>query len=405
MFRITLLLLAFSTCTYAQGIQFFKGSWSQLLQTAKQQNKIIFVDVYTDWCGPCKEMDRSVFTAKLVGNKYNNGFLSYKLNAEKGEGIQLAEDFNVNGFPTFLYLNSRGDLLYRFSGFMEPDQLNAAADKAITINADSMTIGVMEADFKQGNREPVFMRNFIRRLRKLKLNNNQVMEVYYKSLSLQELAADSTISFFATNLSNTHTPVLGYIMEKYSTLGALVKKEITNSLYYVLVERGITDALKDNRLAEMKQLLTWADQLQGISEKQQWHKDKLWMVYAGAVRDVALIKTSGYRLTKGLPEISQDSARREDARRFAQFMEPFLKGEKDSTQFSTWNEELPYLKKLYSNDLASRLYFVAKTFFDLPDEEKTALKDALAWIKRARELDDLKVYGELVQKLEKRLAR
>ena len=49
----TIVVLLFSWNVFSQGIQFETGSWKEVLQKAKQENKLIFVDLYTTWCGPC----------------------------------------------------------------------------------------------------------------------------------------------------------------------------------------------------------------------------------------------------------------------------------------------------------------------------------------------------------------
>ena len=51
-----------------KGIQFFKGTWNELLAEAKKQNKPIFVDVYTTWCRPCKVLDKDVFRTRKLEN-------------------------------------------------------------------------------------------------------------------------------------------------------------------------------------------------------------------------------------------------------------------------------------------------------------------------------------------------
>ena len=62
-----------------KGIQFFKGTWKELLTEAKKQNKPIFVDVYTTWCRPCKVLDKDVFPSEKVGEFYNKNFINYKI--------------------------------------------------------------------------------------------------------------------------------------------------------------------------------------------------------------------------------------------------------------------------------------------------------------------------------------
>lgn len=60
-----------------EGIKFFNGSWKELIEEARQKNQMIFVDVYTDWCGPCKYMDKFVFTEQTVADKYNTHLPKY----------------------------------------------------------------------------------------------------------------------------------------------------------------------------------------------------------------------------------------------------------------------------------------------------------------------------------------
>ena len=104
-----------------QGITFYQGSWDQLLAQAKLSGKPFFVDVYTDWCGPCKLMAKQTFTDTKVGAYANAEFIGYKLNAEKGEGIELARRYKVGAYPTILFFDKNGDLIGRSIGFSGPE--------------------------------------------------------------------------------------------------------------------------------------------------------------------------------------------------------------------------------------------------------------------------------------------
>ena len=68
---------------FGQGIEFFKGDYNAALEKAKQEGKMLFVDFYADWCGPCKMMAKDVFPQKQVGDYFNAKFVCLKLNAEK----------------------------------------------------------------------------------------------------------------------------------------------------------------------------------------------------------------------------------------------------------------------------------------------------------------------------------
>ena len=96
---------------YAQGIEFFHGTYEEALQKAQAEGKQIFVDVYTSWCGPCKMMAKNVFTRQEVGDYYNNKFVCLKLDAEKESSHAFFKHYQANGYPSFFWLDARGNLL------------------------------------------------------------------------------------------------------------------------------------------------------------------------------------------------------------------------------------------------------------------------------------------------------
>ena len=103
-----------------EGIRFFHGTWEEALQKAKQENKMIFVDCYTVWCGPCAYMAKNVFTLKEVGDFFNEHFVNVQVDMEKGEGRDLAKRFNVTAYPTLLILDNEGNLRHRITGTRSP---------------------------------------------------------------------------------------------------------------------------------------------------------------------------------------------------------------------------------------------------------------------------------------------
>lgn len=95
-------------------------SLDQAVEQAKKENKLVFVDFYTDWCGPCRVMARDVFPQKKVGDYFNARFVSIKLNAEK-EGKEDAKAFNVKAYPTFLVLDTDKKVKLDIKGSMSAD--------------------------------------------------------------------------------------------------------------------------------------------------------------------------------------------------------------------------------------------------------------------------------------------
>jgi len=110
-------ILGIATVSAQNGIRFEKESASleKIFEKAKKENKIVFIDCYTTWCGPCKWMDKNVFTNDSVGDFFNSHFICAKIDMEKGGGPEIAKLYEVRCYPTFIFLNGDGKLLHRKS--------------------------------------------------------------------------------------------------------------------------------------------------------------------------------------------------------------------------------------------------------------------------------------------------
>ncbi|SEW53985.1 thioredoxin domain-containing protein [Chitinophaga arvensicola] len=120
----------------AQGIEFFHGTWAEAKAAAQKENKLIFVDFYTTWCGPCKFMSNEVFPLKQIGDFYNPRFISVKIDAEKGEGPELARKYGVSGYPTLIFTNPKEEVVYSVMGSTDPEVLITQGKIATTPMAD-----------------------------------------------------------------------------------------------------------------------------------------------------------------------------------------------------------------------------------------------------------------------------
>lgn len=98
------------------GINFAHIDFKAAKALAKKENKLIFIDAYTTWCGPCKLMSKTVFKEKAVGDYYNEHFVNLKVDMETSEGIFLGKRYNVTGYPTFIYITPDGTLIKKTMG-------------------------------------------------------------------------------------------------------------------------------------------------------------------------------------------------------------------------------------------------------------------------------------------------
>lgn len=121
------ILLAFLTFagawTSAQAEVHFKDvSFKEAQKLAAKGKKVIMVDLYTDWCGWCKRLDKDTYSKEDIGKYADDNFISLKVNAEKGEGVEIAKNGKVRGYPTILFFNEKGEEIHRLVGYQ------AAAD-------------------------------------------------------------------------------------------------------------------------------------------------------------------------------------------------------------------------------------------------------------------------------------
>lgn len=154
-----ILLLLSGVFMFGQGMSFHYESFNDLLAQAKKENKVIFLDAYASWCGPCKLMDKNVFTKEEVGNFYNANFINTRIDMEKGEGVGLAKKYGVRAYPTYLFINGDGEVVYRVTGYYEPDDFVNIGKEA----ADpSKQVAVLQKRFDAGEKDPEFLKNYMK---------------------------------------------------------------------------------------------------------------------------------------------------------------------------------------------------------------------------------------------------
>ena len=106
--------------------------WDPGLREASSRGRPVLVDVYTDWCGWCRRMDRDVYSRRDVQDYLARKFVTVKLNAESNEPARfegqaytsrtLAARFGVNGYPTTIFLSAKGGHLGNVPGYLPPEQ-------------------------------------------------------------------------------------------------------------------------------------------------------------------------------------------------------------------------------------------------------------------------------------------
>ncbi|MFM2393518.1 MAG: hypothetical protein RLZZ546_1500 [Bacteroidota bacterium] len=141
-----------------QGIQFFHGSFEEAKVKAKKENKIIFIDCYTTWCGPCKVLAKTVFTDMELGKFHNENFINLKLDMEK-EGISFGAEYGVSAYPTLYYIDHMGNVKQKLVGGRDAKSLINIGKEAM--KPDPSILNKMEERFANGEREKEYLLGYI----------------------------------------------------------------------------------------------------------------------------------------------------------------------------------------------------------------------------------------------------
>lgn len=101
------------------GIIFSNEAFKKVLATAQAGHKNIFVDAYATWCAPCKQLQKTTFMDAKAAAYFNKNFINIRIDVEKGEGIDLAKIWQIEGLPTLLILNEKGEVIADHTGYVD----------------------------------------------------------------------------------------------------------------------------------------------------------------------------------------------------------------------------------------------------------------------------------------------
>jgi thiol-disulfide isomerase/thioredoxin len=239
-----------------RSIQFTQKPWLELLAQAKSENRLIFVDAYATWCGPCKWMSANIFTNDSVADFYNRNFLCTQIDMEKGEGPNLAMQFQVSAYPTLLFVSPDGGLVHRKVG----------ASKVI---ADYITLGkeALSPDqnlafyvkkYNAGNRSTSFMEVYLNKLSDAYIPVDQPLDSYFTTQVDDSLLNRANWNMIVKYLTDLDSPVFLFLLKHEKEYAARYTEDSVylevNSLFEKYIRSSVRDPgfgydqLKDKQL-------------------------------------------------------------------------------------------------------------------------------------------------------------
>ena len=228
---LPVLLFFIGTAVWAQeadeGIRFVEGlTFEEALGQAKKEGKMLFVDCYTSWCGPCRKMATTVFTQKKAGDYFNREFVSLKVDMEKGEGPDLHKCFNVKAFPTFLFLDGDGNEINRIVGSSDIDEFLQLVQEGVGANS----LASLRKRYADGERSADFLTTYLSVLENayVKEETEKVATELLEGRESELLDNETLYNAFLKYNTSPLSPVFTYVLDHLAAFEARYDKEQLN---------------------------------------------------------------------------------------------------------------------------------------------------------------------------------
>ena len=114
-----------------KGITFIEQDWTKALQDAKSNKKLVFLDIYATWCGPCKMLKKNTFTDENAAKFFNENFINVSVDGEKGVGPDLAAKYKIVGYPSLIITDADGNVVLQTAGYVDANYLINFAKEAL----------------------------------------------------------------------------------------------------------------------------------------------------------------------------------------------------------------------------------------------------------------------------------
>jgi len=382
---LIIFVLFFSIMGYSQGIVFEHGTWKEVLEKAKQTNKPVFVDVYTSWCGPCKKMSQEVFPLAEVGAVYNANFVCYQIDAEKGEGIEIAKRYEVKAYPTYLFIKPDGTLFSMSLGSMEAKDFISVSKAAIADMNDPKPLAVWEKEYTGKKNDPAFLLDYMTKRSKLGKSNALLFDEYLKLMPEERRTSDTIIGLY-----NKEERYLNVNSLAYTNL-LKNKDKFYKKLYenvYTYLYDGVVNSVKEAAQSKDEQLLHAAIEAFEKTPKNplRMSKDELYMDYYKRTGDSSNYLKSAYNLCNNeLMNISPDSIAKRDLENLQRIETAIKSGAFAGIDSANVAQLKEYTAHMQRNIISQKLNNIAWEIFQTVSD-KNVLQDALSWSKRSLEI-------------------
>lgn len=258
-------LMLVTSMIFAQGIN-FEAEGTTLTEAAakaKKEGKLVFVDCYTQWCGPCKKMARDIFPDAKVGEYMNARFVNVKIDMEAKYAEGLAKEWQVSGYPTFIIFNADGKEVGRFMGGSDAAGFISRVEEKSAIDAAS---NALEERWNNGERSDEFLKEYLASLTATYKRDdaNMVAETLLNGKEKTFAKDKELVDIFMKHINNPFASSFIYTAHNPKALKATIGEQavnmkimsvLSNYTNTLFVKKGNNVVLDQDKFAEFQALL------------------------------------------------------------------------------------------------------------------------------------------------------
>lgn len=285
-----------------QSIKFEHTAWKDIKAKAKKENKLIFVDAFTTWCGPCKQMARVVFTNDTAAGYYNANFINAKIDMEKGEGLEIAKQYNVACYPNLLFIDGDGNLVHRVAGSMS---VSSFVDLGKTAKDNSRNFSYYVKNYEAKKTDAQFVAAYVEALSGTCLEPEKELVQYFSLQNEKDLWSDANWNMINNYTSDLNSREFKFLVENKTKLSlthteAAVNEKINHvaksSLNAIVRTKPFDQVKYEHTKQQIAQLnISEGKQILFESDLNLAKKNKDWKAYA----ELAAANVDTYYSTNG----------------------------------------------------------------------------------------------------------
>jgi thioredoxin-related protein len=238
-----LILLTSQVVVAQQNIQFIDGGLKKAIEQSKVVNKPVFFFCYASWCPHCKKMRENLFTDPSVADYLNQHFVCAQQDMEKGDGVEQHKTFDIKSYPTYIFIDSNGTVIYRLNGEFKSDDFLAEGRNALT---PKLQLPYLAQKFEKDVSNPDNCLVYLRALKKGGMDYSEMVQKYFATQSDRQLLTEMNWLIIANGTTDVDSREFQYLLSHQKEFASIASRQRVERKIFYMVKEQLTPLVENN---------------------------------------------------------------------------------------------------------------------------------------------------------------